>query len=102
MELNSVVDVGISDLQYATRAEIDRILREAKGDEITQSKLLIARCWPSVSATAITSSDSGPAPSRCARSRAGQDAAGAYDLIFGALTYASEALSPRGTVRFWS
>jgi hypothetical protein len=43
MELDSVVGVGVSDLQHAARAEIDRILKETKGDELAQSKLLIAR-----------------------------------------------------------
>jgi hypothetical protein len=69
MELNSAVGAGVSDLQHDARAEIDRILEDTKGDEIAKSKLLIARGWRSVFATAITSSDSGPAPVRCARSR---------------------------------
>lgn len=43
MELTPMIGVGVSDLQHAARAEADRIIKETKGDELAQSKLLIGR-----------------------------------------------------------
>jgi outer membrane protein with glycine zipper len=41
MELAPMIGVGASDLQHALRAEVDRIVRETKGNALAQSKLLI-------------------------------------------------------------
>jgi hypothetical protein len=38
-----MIGVGVSDLQHAARAEIDRIIKETKGDELAQINLLIGR-----------------------------------------------------------
>jgi hypothetical protein len=43
MELTPMIGVGVSDLQHAARAELDRIVKETKGDELAQIKLLIGR-----------------------------------------------------------
>jgi hypothetical protein len=40
MELTPTIGVGVSDLQHAIRAEVQRILKETKGDELAQTKLL--------------------------------------------------------------
>jgi hypothetical protein len=41
MELVPTIGVGVSDLQHAVRAEVERIIKETKGDALAQSKLLI-------------------------------------------------------------
>jgi hypothetical protein len=41
MEFTPMIGVGAGDLQHAIRAEIDRIVKETKGDELAQSKLLL-------------------------------------------------------------
>jgi hypothetical protein len=41
MELVPSIGVGVSDLQNAVRAEVDRIIKETKGDPLAQMKLLI-------------------------------------------------------------
>ena len=43
MELTPAVGVGVSDLQHAARAEITRIIKESKGDELVQSRLLLGK-----------------------------------------------------------
>jgi hypothetical protein len=43
LELAPLIGVGVSDLQHAARAEINRIIKETKGNELAQSKLLIGR-----------------------------------------------------------
>jgi len=43
MELAPMIGVGVSDLQHAARAETDRIIKETKGDELAQARLLIGR-----------------------------------------------------------
>src|SRR4051812_40712177 len=43
MEITPMIGVGVSDLQHAARAEIDRIIKETNGNELAQSKLLIGR-----------------------------------------------------------
>jgi hypothetical protein len=40
LELAPAIGVGVSDLQQAVRAEVDRISKETKGDELAQCKLL--------------------------------------------------------------
>jgi len=40
LELAPTIGVGVSDLQQAVRAEVDRISKETKGDELAQCKLL--------------------------------------------------------------
>jgi hypothetical protein len=40
MEMNSLMGIGAGDLQHAMRAEVDRILKETKGDALAQTKLL--------------------------------------------------------------
>ena len=37
------IGVGVSDLQHAARAEIGRIIKETKGNELAQTKLLYGR-----------------------------------------------------------
>ena len=43
MELTPTIGVGVSDLQHAARAEIDRIIKKTNGNELAQIKLLIER-----------------------------------------------------------
>ena len=43
IELNPVIGVGVGDLQHAARAEIARIIKQTKGDELAQTKLLNGR-----------------------------------------------------------
>jgi hypothetical protein len=40
LELVPAIGVGAGDVQHAVRAEVRRIMRETKGDELAQSKLL--------------------------------------------------------------
>jgi hypothetical protein len=40
LELAPAIGVGVSDLQQAVRAEVDRISKETKDDELAQCKLL--------------------------------------------------------------
>jgi hypothetical protein len=40
-ELTPMIGVGASDIQHAIRAEIARIIKQTKGDELAQSRLLI-------------------------------------------------------------
>ena len=39
--VHPTIGVGVSDLQHAVRAEIQRIIKETKGDALAQTKLLI-------------------------------------------------------------
>ena len=41
MELNPMIGVGVSDLQHAALAEVERIIKETKGDALAQMKLLL-------------------------------------------------------------
>jgi hypothetical protein len=41
MDLTPAIGVGASDLQHAVTAEVERILKQTKGDALAQSKLLI-------------------------------------------------------------
>jgi hypothetical protein len=41
MELTPAIGVGASDIQHALRAELNRIVKETKGDAVAQSKLLL-------------------------------------------------------------
>ena len=43
MELTPMIGVGVGDLQHAARAEIARIIKQTKGDELAQTKLLNGR-----------------------------------------------------------
>lgn len=43
VELRPLIGVGVSDLQHALRAEIERIIKETKGDALAQTKLLNGR-----------------------------------------------------------
>jgi hypothetical protein len=38
-----MVGLGVSDLQHAARAEVQRIIKETRGDELAQSKLLLGK-----------------------------------------------------------
>jgi hypothetical protein len=40
LDIAPAIGVGVSDLQQAVRAEVDRISKETKGDELAQCKLL--------------------------------------------------------------
>jgi hypothetical protein len=40
LEFKPAVGVGVSDIQHAVRAEVERILKETKGDELAQTKLI--------------------------------------------------------------
>jgi len=41
MELVPMIGVGVSDLQHAALAEVERIIKETKGDALAQMKLLL-------------------------------------------------------------
>ena len=43
MELVPMIGVGVSDLQHAARAEVERIIKETKGDALAQIKVLIGK-----------------------------------------------------------
>ena len=43
MELVPMIGVGVSDLQHAARAEVERIIKETKGDALAQTKILIGK-----------------------------------------------------------
>jgi hypothetical protein len=43
MELVPMIGVGVTDLQNAARAEVERIIKETKGDVLAQMKLLIGK-----------------------------------------------------------
>ena len=43
LEIGPLTGLGVGDLQHAMRAEIRRILKETKGDELAQTKLLHRR-----------------------------------------------------------
>ena len=43
MELVPMIGVGVSDMQHAARAEVERIIKETKGDALAQIKLLIGK-----------------------------------------------------------
>jgi hypothetical protein len=43
VELATMIGVGVGDLQHAARAEVQRIVRETKGDELAQIKLLLRK-----------------------------------------------------------
>lgn len=41
MELLPMIGVGVSDLQHAAQAEVERIIKETKGDPLAEMKLLL-------------------------------------------------------------
>jgi len=43
MEVVPMIGVGVSDLQHAVRAEVERIIQESKGDALAQIKILIGK-----------------------------------------------------------
>jgi hypothetical protein len=40
LEFNPAIGVGVGDIQHAVRAEVERILKETKGDELAQTKVI--------------------------------------------------------------